>query len=65
MKRKSKYWVGMEFTVNDTKLRIHSLYGSSWMEQDVVFLEVFKDGKWQDYKFVDVNNIINHLTNDR
>lgn len=55
----------MTFKAGNREFKIHSIYGSSWLKYDVVFLQEKIDGEWKDHKFVDVNKILPYLTNEK
>ena len=60
-KKKSMYWIGKTFSVANKKLRITDIYSCSWWKQDLIALDIDRDGEWIDYKMVDLIKIKKYL----
>ena len=57
----SRYKRWQEFEAHGFRFRINSIYGSSLWKHNILALDVFKDGEWQDYKFVEDDKVINYI----
>ncbi len=55
----------MEFYVGNAKCRISDIYSATTWKHDFVWVDVWKDDHWVQYKFLEVNKIYKYLTNDK